>query len=264
MSILNAISKTKDMDFLINSYIREYDISKANINILYKYNVLTKEQYQFYLNSDRMTRQCGIGMMQRDNREVADVLKKGLSEARKEFYTSNTIKEEDVLSVKNDAVFLINKIPNHVVFDNIIFNLSATYTSFFKINGLELYYLYDTVNDIEILDVKGIGNEALGLHENHFLEFLKVVFMTLQVSGVDDAIEIVSCFYNQYVNREVDVQYYRTFNSESCYIIDIDSYCYKYRTDNADNKDIEYVNIDNNLEILRIIFSYLSKIKFNM
>ena len=41
-----------DVDYLISTYIREYDISKANINILYKYGVINKQQYDTYYLKD--------------------------------------------------------------------------------------------------------------------------------------------------------------------------------------------------------------------
>ena len=58
-----------DVDYLISTYIREYDISKANINILYKYGVINKQQYDTFLLN------CKTADTEKIDKEIEELLK---------------------------------------------------------------------------------------------------------------------------------------------------------------------------------------------
>lgn len=263
MSILNKKDYIINTPYIISAFIREYDIRKANINILYRYGVLSKEQYEYYLKADRFTRQRDIGLMQRDHK-VDKILSQGIMKAKQDFFSSNNITEDDILAIKNDAVFIMNKIPSVTKFDNIEFVLKNTYTSFYKIGRLEFFYFLDTINNIEKLDIKGIGDDKLILHENYFLEFLKVVFASAQTESIKDTLDIIITFYNNYINRELDIGYYRSFDSESVYYVksDLSDYhTYKAHFLEEHNKtdiDINHVN----LKIIMELYKYYSSINF--
>lgn len=260
MSILNVKNYLIDRPFIISSYIREYDISKANINILYKYKVLSEEKYQYYLTADRMTRQVDIGLLQRDP-EVDRILKQGIAKAKQDLFDTNGIDESDILAIKNDAVFIMNKIPNITKFDNIEFMLKNVYTSFYRIGKLEFYYFYDPINNTEKLDIKGIDDSKLHLHEQYFLEFLKVVFSSAQTENPKDTLDIIITFYNQYINFELEAGYYRSFDSESVYHIksDLSNY-HVYRAYFIDESNKKELNINPNLYLIKELYKYYSTI----
>lgn len=262
-NLLKSPKYTSNKDYIISGYIREYDISKANINILYKYGVLSKEKYEYYLTVDRMTRQIDIGLMQKDKR-VSEILKNGIMEYKKKFFIANDIREEDVLNIRNDAVFLLNKIANVTKFDNIEFVNKNTYTSYYKLKNLEIYYFFDSINNIEKIDVKGIGDNVLGLHENYFLEFLKVVFSSAQTESLVDTLDIIKNFYKQYINLELDTGYYRSFNSESVYHIksDISNYSV-FRVYSIEDYNREYLDISYNLQLIIQLYKYFSYMQLN-
>ena len=50
-------SYTADISYLTNVFIYEYDISKANINVLFTKNIIDQQTYEFLYNAPRMTRQ---------------------------------------------------------------------------------------------------------------------------------------------------------------------------------------------------------------
>ena len=62
-----------------------------------------------------------------------------------------------ILSIKNDAVFIINKKLINIEFGLIKFVEKNIYTSFYKINGIEYYYYYSNFTKEEYLDIKGIS-----------------------------------------------------------------------------------------------------------
>lgn len=236
----------------IAGYIREYDIKKANISILYKKNIISKEDYIRLYNADRMTRQIEIGLLQQRDPLVTDVLKKGILEAKKNFFETNNIEDDKILSIKNDAVFLLNYIPAITSFDNGIvkFNLKNTYTSFYKLLNKEYYYYFDPVRKYEQLDIKGINDECLKLHENYFLEFLQTIFHSAQTEPVEETIDLLKIFYKKYINRELDIGYYRRFDGESGYqFLPMSNYS-SFRAKDLPQDYVKYLDISYNLQIL--------------
>ena len=86
--------------FLFNSYIREYDISKANINILLSKGIIDRTMYDKLYQSPRDVRQYTIGMLLRQNEKYKEILEDGFCEYRKLFIESNSLEEKDILSIK--------------------------------------------------------------------------------------------------------------------------------------------------------------------
>ncbi len=95
---------TIELPYLFNQYIREYDISKANISILAEKGAITKKIYDQLYNSDRMFRQIYIGKMIKFNDQIQEVLNEGIIEYKQKFFEINRINDNDIVSIKNDAV----------------------------------------------------------------------------------------------------------------------------------------------------------------
>lgn len=263
-NLYKRINYNSDVDYLISTYIREYDISKANINVLYKYGAISKSQYEKYYIMNKNAREISVGILLRDNPEFNKILQNGIIEAKRLFFETNNIQEEDVLAIKNDAVFVINKIPNVCIFDNIEFKLKNVYTSFYRLDNTELYYYFDIVTGAEKLDVKGINDEILLLHEPYFLEFLKVTFNSAQAYPIQDTIDIVTTFYNKYVRLELEAGYYREFNASSKFRLrEISNYYSSFAVDSISEIEKKDINIIYNLNLLRQLHQIYSGLYFS-
>lgn len=270
MELYERSDYRSEIPFLFNNYIREYDISKANINILYWKNVLSHDMYIELYNSPRDVRQYVIGNMQKDSK-VNEILMNGFIECRKMFLTENGLTELDILSIKKDAIFIINKIPKVTKFGNIEFmqkNVYTSYMSFFN-KKLELYYSSSKVtgNGIEKIDVKGISEQKLIMHKDFMLDFLYYIFDMIENDSLENAIEGFRRFYNQYINKELNIGYYRNLNPESAFTINYKSpfnQFIKYEIEQSylAYKEFDSINISYNMNLLRIIFQYLSSIHF--
>ena len=252
----------KNITHILSSYISEYDIAKANIHVLYEAGVITKEQFDYLYNADRMTRQITIGNMIKKNRNVYTIIQNGIIEAKKKLFIANEIQDYDVLSIKNDAVFLVDKSPEYTQFGIVEFKKKNVYTSYYNLNNIELYYHYSLEGDREYYDIKGISDEKLMLHQNSFLELLLVVCETVECEGVVNAVALLRGIYENYLNLKMDVSYYRTFDSRSVYEYKKMSSIYSYTTDVASNGDLKYLDISYNLNILRNMISYLISSSF--
>ena len=71
--LYNKVNYTAPIDYLISTNIREYDISKANINTLLFFNKISKEQYDYFYNLEKEKRNIIIGNLVRDNEEIKEI-----------------------------------------------------------------------------------------------------------------------------------------------------------------------------------------------
>lgn len=242
----------------INGFIREYDLSKANINALYERGVIDKALYDNLYKSDKDIREKHVGLMIRENQNIYKEIQTGIINAKRNLIISNNIDAEDIVSIKNDAVFVLNKKLDNTKFGLMDFKLKNTYTMFIKINRYEFYYYFNSFNQEEKLDVKGIGDDKLVLHKNHFMDFLLALFNTLQVQGIIEAVNILQGFSLAYINRQLEVNYYRKFNSESDF--DLLNQGMLWRSTHA--SDVNTVDIRYNYEIIRDLYSILLSFYF--
>ncbi|MDD3122052.1 MAG: hypothetical protein PHC62_00890 [Candidatus Izemoplasmatales bacterium] len=258
-----------DIPFMFNTYIREYDISKANINILLWKQKITQEYYHQLLNSPRNIRQYEVGMLQRNNEDIKLVLEEGFKECRKMFFESNELTDIDILSIKNDAIFIVNKIPKYTEFENIVFLNKNTYTSYMSLyrRNIELYYQSNRLTGEDHVDVKGISDTKLQYHKPYFLDFIYYFFDMIQNDGLDNLITNFQMFFNDYINRKLDVGYYRSFNETSSFMLDWNrtlNPSQRYMIDSLEmaSRHADNINFSFNMNLLREIYGYISSIYF--
>lgn len=259
----NKVNYTADISYLNNIFITEYDISKCNINVLFTKGVIDENTYKYLYNAERMERQTFVGKLQKD-KKIADILKTGIIEAKKMLFEANHIDDREVLSIKNDAVFIINRKLQHTKFGLIEFMPKGLYTSFYKLPGIEVYYYYNNVTKDEYIDVKGISDFNVAKHEGYFLQLLKDIFYSIQVNGPEISLRMVKDSYKEYISGKLPLGYYRKFDAKSVY---------HYRCKTAINTgfEAEYVpeydksalDISYNLSILMQIQKYIVAMYFN-
>lgn len=250
-------------NYLISRFIREYDMKKSNISILFDKNIIDYETYIKLYNAPRDFRQVYIGKMILANPEIQKILTEGVTEYKEKLFKANNIQDHEVLSIKNDAIFIIDRPLQITNFGNIEFVNKNIYTSFYlvgKKNAKELYYFYDGVNNIEKLDVKGINDSLLFLHEDYMIEFLKTLFCTAETETLSDCIELLTAFQNSYKRLELDVEYYRRFDADCMYDMmktPIMGYC---KLPSVLEEQKQCINIQYNLDFLRKVNQIFSDI----
>lgn len=255
--IKNKINYVVDSSYLPNM-IREYDIAKANINILLSKGCISQELYTKLYNSERDVRQITIGKMLREDKGLVTALKEGLIEYKNLFYDANNIQDENIVSIHNDAIFISGIIPKVTKFGNVEFMYKNTFTSFYKICGLEFYYFLDVFTDNECIEVKGITDDKLRFHKDYFLEFLMTIFATMQTEPIEESVFMIKKFTEKYLRRELNIEYYREFNSNSKF-----KFGEQWLSDGADQKYVSEVNIVTNLQLLRELNRIVSEIYFS-
>lgn len=259
---------TAPVDYITSTFIREYDISKANINVLLKLGFITQDQYNYFFRLKKQAREVMVGYFLQEHKKekYGQELIKGIREERRLFFEANGIQDHEVLAIKNDAIFLIEKIPSVTKLDGIEFVQKETYTSFYKLDrqfNKEMYYKLDMPNDTEILEIKGMNDRAYKEHEPYMIDFLKVLFGTIETADISEAINLIQIFADQYVKKELPIEYYKRFDSRCGYDTIIrntlgDMYNINYLSE----KDRGIIEIGYNYAIIMNLYRYVSSMYF--
>ena len=258
--LYEKINYISGVPFVFSRFIREYDISKANISILYSKGIISEDLYNQLYNSDRMERQIFIGNLQKQNPKIVKALQQGIVEAKKNLFLANNLSNEDILTIKNDAVFTIDRDLRYTKFGNIEFKLKNLYTSFMRIDRLEFYYSFNRITKEEKMDVKGLGKKQY-LHQEYMTDFIEYIMNSIESGDIENIITNFTSFYRSYINRELPIYYYREYNPYSYYRIYGTNYCLDYLNNTVDN--IMSLDISYNNYILTCIYKYISSIYMN-
>ena len=253
-TLWKKINYASKIEYIVDSTIREFDISKANISILRDANCISEDEYQYFLHCPRMERQIAIGKLQGSNPELTNVIKSGIINAKRIFMESNSIDDSEVLYIRNDAIAIISAkaIKRLSITDRVSFRESARYSSFYKFNAISLLYNYDPVTNSESLDVKGLGESGTEAHKNYMLEFLCELFYCAQMEGIQQAIMLLQTVHKNYLNRELSIEYYRELNPGSKYKLDSSMSMYSsLYMDHATEYHKRFLDISYNDALLR-------------
>jgi hypothetical protein len=209
----------QDIDYIIGANIYEYDMKNAGYNLSIKYELLDQATLDYLGTLTKEERTIRIGLLMRDHSVYRKSLTASFAKMRKRFFIDNEIAEHHVLSIKKDAIFLINKSCDQTKFGSVEFVLKNRYTSFHRFDNLEFYYR----NTGKTLHVKGIKDENLPYHEEFMLTFLKDVFALLETSDNKTIVSKIKKFASMYKNRKLANGFYRELNPHSMYTLKLDS-----------------------------------------
>lgn len=254
--------------FIINQYIREYDLSKANINALLYTKRISQEEYDKLYSLDKNTREVTIGLKIQKDPSIYTSISTGIIEGKRRLFLSNELEDINIVSIKNDAVFVVHKDLLYTEFPPFIFNVKNTYTSYIQLSELEVYYSDQYTRDGILnthIDIKGISDKNIPLHTNGMLDVICNICHMLQRDDAYEAGQYLMDIYDKYVHRALPVNYYRTFDADSSY--QFHSFTHTMRLDHIDESMLRSLDINRNLTILRellhiVIYMYHNRKRF--
>lgn len=258
--LYQKINHKPQIPYVVNNFIYEYDLSKANISVLFTEGVIDEKTYRDLYQADRNRRQITVGLMIRKDPALYKVISDGVIKAKKRLFEANEIMDHEVLSIKNDAVFVIGRKLKQTDFGLLSFKCKNVYTIFFQLLDLEVYYYdYHTDNGLEVnIDIKGINDEVLPLHENGMLQVICDVCNRLQRGSIVDTLSYMIRLYESYINRALPIDYYREFNADSRFLLRS-----RFRMDYLNTIKPEYlkdIDINRNRMILQSLVQIVSTI----
>lgn len=253
MELYRRTLYTKKVKYLIHP-IYEYDIEKANISILLQYGYITANEFTMYSRMSKIQRQIAIGKLQKDPR-FARAINIGFEDARRQLIESNNLQEEDIVSIKRDAFYVLHPL-SCTKFGYINFTIRNNFSMMMICRGIEIYFGYNDITGECILDFKGINDRYLNLHDSYISE-IAYILTFIQLGNIDSAITELINFMKKYDNRTLDISYYREFNAESMFRIG------RYGTFDIDEEYKNVLDISNNQFFNKELLSILTDIKFS-
>ena len=256
--------------FYINQYIKEYDLSKANINALLYNNKISQDRYDTLYNLPKEKREVSIGLMIQKDRSIYNAIQSGIIEAKRRLFYSNDLDDINIVGIKNDAVFVIHKDLPYTEFPPFKFNIKNTYTTYLQLLDLEIFYYDEYTSDGKVntnIDIKGINDENIPLHQNGILDVVCDVCFMLQRDNADQAARYLMDIYDKYVRKSLPVNYYRSFDSFSSFTLHSYTQTMKLKYMPNDISLISGIDIERNLLVLRdllyiVMYIYNSKNRF--
>lgn len=213
----------KEIRFLINFIIIEYDMKDAGLSLIKKYELLDKKEIKELQRLNDMVfpdnpkkgkdlANKKVGKMQITNAKLKEGLKIGYVEARNSFLTENELDERNVLAIKKDAIFVTKRVEHTKMDKYITFREKNIYKGYLLIHRIEIYYTGDR------LDIKGLGDEGEKTHENYFLNFIFRFFRKAESSTKEETLKFLRIFLDKYKGLELDSEYYIEFKSQGKYV----------------------------------------------
>ena len=178
-------------------------------------------------------------------------MQKVISYAKFQLLSKNSIPVQEVVRIANDAIYILSdNVYSHTTIDDdgiLYFATKNKFTSMLTICK-NLLIFANTANNGLVLDVKGINDELLFLHEP-MLGFIGELIIKIESNNTKEIISYFKDFYSRYMNRKLDLSYYRELNSDSMYRHSSGLYLTSTAT------DIDSIDIGFNAYILRDIWN---------
>lgn len=229
----------KNIEYLINTEIIEYDIKSAGYNIIRHYKLMENDDISKMEKMNKKRRQIFIGKKIRKDKKLSKRISECFVDIRKQFFDENKLTDTDILSIKKDAIYTLRRC-RVLKFGDVEFVDKNIYTSYYYLNKKEFYYNSFT----ETLDVKGISDEMLEYHREFILDFLSKLFKAFEISDQKYIIRVLRDFMFHYKNKDLPVGYYRELNADSYYSI-----MEEMVTGRVLLKDVDEDDINNTLDI---------------
>jgi len=223
--------------YLKNLTITEWDIRSAGFSVLKFRKLLPEDELQKLEALDKHTRTVREGLLQRERPDFAEEIVNTLSQVRQAFVLLNHIPEDAILTIKKDAIFLINQNPTvTTIKDTFEFRKKGVYTSYLQLPGKKEFYYSARTDE---LDVKGISKEGVEKQQKYILNDIKKFLRSGEKVSSDVLFGLLKNYRSKYLNRELPLETYRELDSGSFRLN-------KYLMDNCDESLRNEIDISQN------------------
>lgn len=223
---------------LVQNRITEYDIRSANTSILRRSKKLKESTLASIESLPGKDRKVIIGKMIKNDKSLQKVISNGITRAKRELFEANSIQDADVLSVKNDAVFIIGRKLRVTTFGPIEFRPKHVYSLYLNIEGIEFYY----DKQADSVTVKGVRDEVVedNDHQKGILRFLATVMRHLVYDRKDALRSYLIEFSEKYKSGKLPIEYYKEFNADNIYRsrMEIGDYAFNLTVASENEKDM--------------------------
>lgn len=201
-----------NIEYLFNVEIIEYDMKEAGFNLIKEYNLLNAEEINKLNKLEKDPRKIAIGLLQRNKILSSSALSEKFAEMRGKFLSSNSLTDNEIITVKKDAIFTIGKCKKRK-FGEVEFvekNHYSSYIRFTNNSNIEIFYSGD---DSE-LEIKGIGDVGINRHRLYLLPFISKTIKYIESKNPSVKRQLKT-FIDDYKAMKLDEGFYIEFNNMS-------------------------------------------------
>lgn len=230
---------------MLKSTIKEFDMADGGFSLIQEFKLLPEDIIEeLKENYDKQSRHIAVGKLLAKDKKLSKNLMDSFIEARRLFFESNNLQEENILSIKKDAIFVVNtNIKNTTFGDYINFRPKNKYSSYIYLNGKEfLYSIWD-----DRIDVKGLSNI-----EHPLVDSIKYFLNINEKLTKQVLFRELKKFRSNYLQKELDLDIYRELNNK---YFENEMYSFKLknifkqfdmRVDTVSDDLVEYIDISYN------------------
>ena len=215
-SLYKRVVYTSRHQNLIVNRITEYDIKAANITMLSQANMLKQSTIESLAELPKHDREVAIGKAIAKNPELKEVIATGIRRAKEKLFRANGILDEDVLAIRNDAVFVIGRRLKYTTFGEIVFR-ETPYSAYLYLDGIEIFYQQN--QEKNIVSIKGVKDEIVEHpdHQKGIVSFFVNVMRYLVAGRKAHLRRYLIEFTCAYKDRDLPIEFYRELNSSNVY-----------------------------------------------
>lgn len=211
LSIVENTNYISPIQSIKNVQISEWDIHSAGFSVLKFRKLLPESELEALSKLDKHTRTVKEGLLQKARPEIATEIIETLKAARQGFILMNQIPADSILSIKKDALFLINQNPKiSIIREYFEFVKKNTYTSYIQLPGKREFYFNSNTN---ILDVKGISKVANEKQQEFLISDIKKLFRSWEKVSPELMYSLLVSYRKKYLNRELPLEAYRELDT---------------------------------------------------
>ena len=245
MAILPGLQYTADVDILTGHSIVEVDMASAGLSVIRQDGLLPGALLAKLEAMPKGESAVAIGKLSRteEHRGLSDRITQGIRLRLEAMLAANGAGPEHILSVKRDAVFLVDLVPRVLALKNgTRFRLKGRYSAFARLGAVEVYAAPRT----GVVDLKGIPAEKRELHRP-FTTRLVLDFLDMVASGkAVEAADTLRQFREDYLRRRLPLGFYREFNAASGMPVRLGGTLYHFEGGEADVR-VEDLDLCHNL-----------------
>ena len=132
----------------LNSSITGFDVKSANTSLVGYYGLASDNIISKLEKLPKEKREVAVGLLCQKDKQLSKNLNDAFDEIVKEFIIVNHLDDAEILTIKKDAVFVINRDDIKNDFGPVVFVPKNRYTDFMKIGNFE-FYLNENVTDVK-------------------------------------------------------------------------------------------------------------------
>ena len=184
----------------IKRNIYEYDIHKANISCLLEMGEISKEQYDMLKDIPKDERAKFVVAFEKLEKDTAKDYRKYVAIVLEKFKTLNDIREENILEIAFDAIWLDKEVSNLQVTENIRFTCKRKASSILEIKKVK-FYLNSADNTF--------FQRGLGQKESLWFDVIKEYMRLSELEDNKSLTQFINHFKEKYINKGLDEEFYQ-------------------------------------------------------